>query len=345
MSLLKSNFVFTFYLQNTKAESSNSRKSFEELCDATDCFSSESTIGVGTTGITYEATLRNGCFVAVKRLYYDSQLRSRQFQAEIMILERCKHRNIVPLLWFWEEEVEIKARILVYQYLPNGRLSDFLSVRNDDVALSWPVRIRIALGIARGLFWLHHIFHVVHFNIRSECILLDQKFEPKISNFGEAKFINQNIGNDRDKSFHLDNRSSNEFGFEKIDVYNFGTVLLELISGKRFNPRTDSFVGNGGSVVVTGTTCLSRSPSGFHEAIDKFLIGKGFDDEIFTLLTIACYCIQPFLDQRPTMLEVYTKMSNIWERHELGEDSEISKKSEVASATTSRDEIVEIESM
>ena len=107
-----------------------------------------------------------------------------------MILERCKHKNKGPLLWFCEEEVERKERILVYQYMPNGRLSDFLSMRNDDGALSWPVRVRIALGIARGLFWLHHSFHIVHFSICSECILLDQKFEPKISNFGEAKFIN-----------------------------------------------------------------------------------------------------------------------------------------------------------
>ena len=118
-----------------------------------------------------------------------------------------------------------------------------------------------------------------------------------------------------------------------------------LLYGKRFNLRINSFIGNGGFVVVTSTTYLSRSPSGFCNANNKFLICKGFDDEIFTLFIIACYCIHPFLDQRPTMLEMYTKMSNIWERHELAKDLEMLKKSEVASVTTSKDKIVEVESL
>ena len=346
---------FGFQPQITEPEGLTCRMNFVELCDATDYFSAENTIGVGKIGVTYKARLPNRCLMAVKRLY-DSQLSGNQFDLEIMILGRYKHRNIVPLLGFCKEQVERKdlgfgkeenerkERILIYQYMPNGRLSDLLSMRNGHVALNWPVRVRIALGIARGLCWLHHNVHVVHFSICSECILLDQNFEPKISNFDGARFIHQNIGNDLDMSFHIENWSNNEIGYEKMDVYNFGIVLLELLEGKEINPMTDSFINNDNSV-VTCIASLSESPSGFPEAIDKSLINKGYDDEIFILLKIACCCIQSFLDYRPTMLEVFNKMSYIWERHGLDEDFEMCKQSEIASSTTGGDEIVEIESL
>ena len=352
LSLFIRNFIFQ--RQVTEPGGLTYRMNFVELCDATNYFSVENTIGVGTIGITYRARLPNRCLMAVKRLLNSEQFES-QFDLEIMILGRYKHRNIVPLLGFCKEqfrtkelglckEVERKERILIYEYMPNGTLSDLLSMRNHNVALNWPVRVRIALGIARGLCWLHHNVHVVHFRICSDCILLDQNFEPKISNFGGARFIHQNIGNDQDMSFHIGNWSNNEIGYEKMDVYNFGIMLLELLEGKEINTMTDSFINNDNSV-VTCTTSLSESPSGFHEAIDKSLIGKGYDDEIFTLLKIACCCIQPFLDYRPTMLEVFNKMSKIWERHELGEEFEMCKQSEIASDTTCGDEIVEIESL
>ncbi|KAI4296514.1 hypothetical protein L6164_036464 [Bauhinia variegata] len=285
----------------------SSRMSLVELYNATECFGMDNDIGIGKMGMTYKATLPNGWFLAVKRLY-DPDLFKRQFVLEIMILGRYRHRNMLPLLGFCIEKEE---RLLAYQYMSNGSLSHWLQpLESEAIRLEWPVRVKIALGIARGLSWLHHELYIVHLRLCSECILLDQNFDPKISNFGDAKFMSPNLDDDFDLSFEVNN-GSDEVGIEKKDVYDFGSVIFELITGKKFGQVTDFLIG----------TDQSSSLLGFYESIDDSLIGKGFDNEIFTLLKIASDCVEGVLEERPTMLEVYNKMSAIWERHELMESS------------------------
>ena len=239
-----------------------------------------------------------------------------------MILGRYDHRNIVPLLGFCIEE-ERKDRILVYQYMSNGRISDWL---NDTTRLGWPVVVRIALGVARGLSCLHHSLHVAHMSISSDCILIGNNFEPKISNFGGAIFVNHDLGK--------------SIGFEK-DVYDFGTLLFELIRGKKFDQISECF-GNAKGPFATYTypTNLFEEPSGFYDAMDKSLNEIEFEDEVSALLRVACDCVHPFPNRRPTMVEVYGKMSNIWERDGLCEDSLISNPSEYDSCSTCIDEFV-----
>ncbi|TKY59394.1 Leucine-rich repeat receptor protein kinase MSP1 [Spatholobus suberectus] len=162
----------------------------------------------------YKATLPNGWFLAVKRLY-DSKLFIRRFEVEIM-MGRYSHRNLMPPISFCIEE-ERNERILVYQYMSNGRLSDWL---NDTTTLGWPAVVRIALGVARGLSCLHHSLHMAHLSIGHESILLGDNFEPRISNFGRAMFIKYDLGKN--------------IGFEKKDLYDFGTLLFEMIRGKTF---------------------------------------------------------------------------------------------------------------
>jgi serine/threonine protein kinase len=133
--------------------------------------------------------------------------------------------------------IEGNDRLLAYPYMSNGRLSKWLHpLKSEVVRLEWPQRANIALGIARGLSWLHHIcdLHTVHFNICSQSILLDENFEPKISNFGDAKFMNPNIDDDLGKMFQVND------GKTKRDVYNFGSVLFELITGETYNELTRS---------------------------------------------------------------------------------------------------------
>ncbi|KAI4299230.1 hypothetical protein L6164_032710 [Bauhinia variegata] len=296
------------------------RMNFMDLCSATNHFNVNNAIGVGMSGIMYKANLPNGWSLAVKRLY-NSEFFQRQFNLEKSILVR-PHRNIVPLLGFCVEKEE---RILVYQFMPNGKLSDWLG---EAVGLEWPVRARIALGLVRSLSWLHHGLSFVHLSVSSECILLDQNFEPKLSNFGEAKFMNQN--------------TNDEQGFMKKDVYDFGIVLFELITGEIFSQKSD-FFNNSESTFATHTTNLLQSPFALSDTIDKCLIGNGFEGEIFSLLTIACDCVQSLPEERPTMPEIYNRMSNLWERHGQSEDSEMPKKSAIASVGTRVDEIVELE--
>ncbi|XP_028247224.1 probably inactive leucine-rich repeat receptor-like protein kinase At5g48380 [Glycine soja] len=291
-----------------------------EVRDATDCFSIDNAIGMGKIGIMYKGRLPNGWNLAIKRLF-DSKLFKRQFLLEIRILGKYRHKNIVPLLGFC---VEGKERILVYQYMSNGRLSKWLHPLESEVTLKWPQRIKIALGVARGLSWLHHIcdLHVVHRNISSGCVLLDKNFEPKISNFGNAKFINPNIEDSASTTFYVSDG--------KKDVYDFGSLLFELITGKTLKELSCSF----------NTTNLSGNPSNFYNAIEESLIGEGFENEVYTLIKVACKCVKPFPDERPTMLEVYNYMIDIWgERHRISDGSDTLN---VSSSSTSVDEIVEL---
>ncbi|XP_020238814.2 probably inactive leucine-rich repeat receptor-like protein kinase At5g48380, partial [Cajanus cajan] len=276
---------------------------FTELCVATKHFSKDNAFGVGSTGTMYKATLPNGWFFAVKRLY-DSEYLIRSFELEIM-MGRYSHRNIVSPISFCIEK-ERNERILVYHYMPNGSLSDWL---NHTTTLGWHVVIRIALGVARGLSCLHHSLHMVHLSIAPESILLGNNFEPRISNFGSAMFMNYDLGQN--------------VGFEKKDVYDFGTLLFEVIRGKSFG-QTRKCLGNtndGPFATYTYATNLFEDPFGFYDVMDKSLKEIEFEDEVSALLKVACDCVHPSPCKRPTMLEVYSKMSNIWERDGIFEDS------------------------
>ncbi|CAJ2678296.1 unnamed protein product [Trifolium pratense] len=294
----------------------------EELRDATDCFAMDNAIGVGKMGMMYQATLSNGQLLAVKRLF-DSELFKRQFLLETMIMGRYIHNNIVPLLGFF---IEGKERLLAYPYMSNGRLSKWLHpLESEVIRLKWHDRINIALGIARGLSWLHHTcdLGIVHFNICSECVLLDENFEPKISNFGEAKFMNPNIEDHLGTMFKVNDG--------KKDVYDFGSVLFELMTGKTYNELSRSY----------DTSDLCANPLSFYNVIDKSVTGEGLENEVCTLLKIACECVKPLPDQRPTMLEVYNNMSNVRKgQNDSVNDSDTLRGVEYASSITI-DEIVE----
>ncbi|KAK2437113.1 putative inactive leucine-rich repeat receptor protein kinase [Trifolium repens] len=276
----------------------------EELSSATDCFDIDNAIGVGKMGMMYQGNLPNGQLLAVKRLL-NSQLFKRQFLSETTILCKYRHKNIVPLLGFC---IEGNDRLLAYPYMSNGRLSKWLHpLKSEVVRLKWPQRANIALGIARGSSWLHHIcdLHTVHFNICSQSILLDENFEPKISNFGDAKFMNPNNEDDLGKMFKVND------GKTKKDVYDFGSVLFELITGETYDELTRSCT----------KTNICGNPSNLYNAIDKSLTGEGFENEVCALLKIACECAKPLPDQRPTMLEVYKNISNVKKgRHGSSDD-------------------------
>ncbi|KAK7412221.1 hypothetical protein VNO78_03671 [Psophocarpus tetragonolobus] len=295
------------------------RMSFTELCRATDYFSTDNALGIGTTGIMYKAKLPNNCFLAIKRLY-DADKYKREFLLETTIPGRHRHRNIAPLLGFC---VEKRERILVYKYMSNGRLSDWLhsDEGHQKIKLEWPERVHIALGIARGLSCLHKICKIVHLNLDSECILLDKNFEPKISNFGKAKFINQTVEDHvRMKLFLIDGHGVK--GSVEKDVYDFGIILFELITGKRLSPMTDSSDSVNGQLMNYISNNFFIDPADFYDAIDDSIIGNGFDDKILCLLKVACDCVKASLKQRPKMADMHKTIQVMWEGYKPWFDSE-----------------------
>ncbi|KAF8394020.1 hypothetical protein HHK36_020222 [Tetracentron sinense] len=301
------------------------RMGLRDLMKATSNFSEDNIIGSGRTGTMYKAVLPNGWSLAVKRSH-DSQHFLPQFTAELTTLSRVRHSNSVPLLGFC---IDGKERLLIYKYMSNGNLHDLLhSVESKAKIMDWPLRLKIGIGLARGLAWLHHNCKIciIHGNICSKCILLDQNFEPKISNFGKAMIMN--LDNTHSSMNSFVNGEFEELaqpvGTRKGDVYGFGTVLLELVTGERSSQVCNASASFNGTLVEWITHLLSSSSSGLYDAVDKSLIGKGYDGEIFQFLKVACNCVQPSPNERPTMLEVCQILKTVGERCDLMiEDPEV----------------------
>nr|POE56163.1 putative inactive leucine-rich repeat receptor-like protein kinase [Quercus suber] len=253
------------------------RMSFTELREATGNFNTHNFIGLGKIGIMYKAVLPNGWPLAVKR-FYESPSFEKQFVSELFALGRLRHKNLFPLLGYCKER---KGKLLVYKYILNGNLCDWLhAMEGNDKILEWHLRIKIAIGIARGLAWLHHKcnFRVVHLSLSSTSILLDKNFEPKISNFGGAKISNSEGALFLD-SIDIDSSNGSfvdsgvwELGFVKKDVYDFGILLLELIIGKE--PfEINNYSKSSNVSLLDWITHLLTSSSNLYSAIDKSLIG------------------------------------------------------------------------
>ncbi|KAF6164605.1 hypothetical protein GIB67_032833 [Kingdonia uniflora] len=300
-----------------------------DLMKATNNFSKDNIIGLGRTGTTYQAMLREGSFVMVKRLQ-DSQHSENQFISEMSTLGGVKHRNLVPLLGFC---IAKKERLLIYKHMLNGNLYDRVHLAESEAKgkMDWPTRLKIAIGASRGLAWLHHNCNprILHRNISSKCILLDKDFEPKISDFGLARLMNP-------VDTHLSTFVNGEFGdigyvapeyartlvaTTKGDVYSFGVILLELVTGEEPTQVANAPENFKGSL-VEWVTHLSSS-SHLQNAIDKSLTGKGYDGELFQFLRVASKCVLPTPKERPSMFEVFQLLRAIGEKYHFTTDDDI----------------------
>ncbi|KAJ9173945.1 hypothetical protein P3X46_017028 [Hevea brasiliensis] len=323
-----STMEFLLETQISSSEKYITRMNFRDLCKATENFNQQNIIGLGQMGTMYKATLPNGWSIAVKRLsnFFDLEEHfdlGEQFMSELKTLGRLRHENLITLLGFC---IESNQRLLVYKYISIGNLFDWLHSKEDKKKiLEWPLRVKIAVGLARGMAWLHHgdNFRVAHLNVSAKSILLDQNFEPKLSNFGKAMLINPKENNSS-WSFSMDIEFWEQC-YLKEDVFNFGIVLLELITGKKatsLNNSDDGSLDKWVSALFSSSFCL-------YDAIDNPIIGQGHDGEIFELLRVAYECIQCVSEQRPSMLDVYKTISNIGERYYLADNSEIAEQTEI----------------
>ncbi|XP_061359401.1 serine/threonine-protein kinase-like protein CCR4 [Gastrolobium bilobum] len=222
------------------------------LVEATNNFSEEKKIGMGSFGSVYHATLEDGKEVAIKRAEFSStspsyavmggtkrqEDKDNAFVNELESLSRLHHKNLVRLLGFYED---MNERILVYDYMNNGSLNDHLHKLQSSALMSWPLRIKVALEAARGIEYLHKYATppIIHRDIKSANILLDAKWTAKVADFGLS------LMGPEDEESHLSLLAAGTLGYmdpeyyrlqhltSKSDVYSFGVVLLELLSGHK----------------------------------------------------------------------------------------------------------------
>ncbi|KAK4284708.1 hypothetical protein QN277_001501 [Acacia crassicarpa] len=211
--------------------------SLEELKLATRGFADENVIGEGGYGIVYRGVLQDGSVVAVKKLLNNKGQAEKEFKVEVEAIGKVKHKNLVGLIGYCAEGAQ---RILVYEYVENGNLEQWLHGEVGPASpLTWDIRMRIAIGTAKGLAYLHEGLEpkVVHRDVKSSNILLDKRWNAKVSDFGLAKLLGS------EKSY-VSTRVMGTFGYvspeyastgmlnEGNDVYSFGVLLMEIITGR-----------------------------------------------------------------------------------------------------------------
>ncbi|XP_057541338.1 probable LRR receptor-like serine/threonine-protein kinase At1g56140 [Amaranthus tricolor] len=281
--------------------------SYAELRTATGDFSPSNKLGEGGFGSVYKGTLSDGRVVAVKQLSIASKQGKSQFLAEIATISAVQHRNLVTLYGCC---IDGQKHLLVYEYLVNKSLDKVL-FGDSKVELNWAQRFEVCLGVARGLTYLHQEsrLRIVHRDVKSSNILLDADLNPKISDFGLAKLYDN-------KMTHMSTGVAGTVGYlapeyamrghltEKVDVFAFGVVALELVSGRS---NCDASLGREQMYLVDWAWHLFENGRELQFA-DKRL--KDFNqDEVKRVIAVAFLCTQTSSAQRPIMSRVLAMLS------------------------------------
>ncbi|KAI0516659.1 hypothetical protein KFK09_009336 [Dendrobium nobile] len=279
--------------------------SYEQLASATNGFSHENLIGQGGFGYVYKGVLPNGKEVAVKQLKAGSGQGEREFHAEVEIISRVHHRHLVSLVGYC---IAGSQRLLVYDFVPNKTLEFHLHGKNQPT-MNWPTRMKIALGSAKGLAYLHEDCHprIIHRDIKAANILLDDKFEAMVADFGLAKLTSDNYT-------HVSTRVMGTFGYlapeyassgkltEKSDVFSFGVMLLELITGKKpvdSDAMEDSLVDWARPLFAE-----TLAEENYDELADPRLEGNFSKLEMTRMVACAAASVRHSAKRRPKMSQI-----------------------------------------
>ncbi|KAF9593833.1 hypothetical protein IFM89_025618 [Coptis chinensis] len=277
---------------------------FQTLQIATNFFSELNQLGRGGFGPVFKGLLPNGQEVAVKKLSNVSKQGVREFTNEVKLLLRVQHRNLVTLLGCCVEGPE---KMLVYEYLPNRSLDNFLFVTDKSASLDWSRRFTIITGIARGLLYLHEEApeRIIHRDIKASNILLDEQLNPKISDFGLARLF---PGDDTHfNTFQITGTRgyiAPEYAMHgivsvKTDVFSYGVLVLEIVSGKK---NLDSKLDNGKPGLLSYAWNLSQGGNTL-DLIDPSL-QKFNRDEAAMCIQLGLLCCQANVADRPNMNSV-----------------------------------------
>ncbi|XP_031275218.1 MDIS1-interacting receptor like kinase 2-like [Pistacia vera] len=272
---------------------------YEDIIRATNNFDVANCIGEGGSGIVYKAELPSGDVRAVKKMHslYTDQLSNRkEFFNEIKALTELRHRNIVKFYGFCSYT---RYSILVYEYLERGSLADILKSTNTAVELDWRKRINVIKGVAHALSYMHHDCcpPVVHRDISSKNVILDQEYEAHVSDFGTAKFLKQESSNWSELAGTY-GYIAPEFAYtrkitEKCDVYSFGVLTLEVIKGNHPGDFLSLFSSN----------VPPNMPIQLSDVLDSRLPAPSLEvqDKLKCILEVALLCLDKNPEFRPTM--------------------------------------------
>lgn len=282
------------------------RLTLADILHATNNFCKTKIIGDGGFGTVYKAVLPDGRTVAIKKLGASTTQGNREFLAEMETLGKVKHPNLVPLLGYCSFGGE---KLLVYEYMVHGSLDLWLRNRADALeVLDWSKRFKIATGSARGLAFLHHGFipHIIHRDIKASNILLDDNFEPRVADFGLARLISA-------YETHVSTDIAGTFGYippeyghcwrstTRGDVYSYGVILLELLTGKE--PTSKEFEHtHGGNLVGWVRQIIKQGDS--PDALDPIIANGPWKIKMLNVLHIANMCTAEDPVRRPTMQQV-----------------------------------------
>nr|XP_018629339.1 proline-rich receptor-like protein kinase PERK15 isoform X2 [Nicotiana tomentosiformis] len=287
---------------------------YQELATATANFSVTNLLGQGGFGYVYKGVFHDGKEVAIKQLKVGSGQGEREFQAEVEIISRVHHKHLVSLVGHCISGVQ---RLLVYEFVPNKTLEFHLHEKGDITAgkehspLSWETRMRIALGSARGLAYLHEDCHpkIIHRDIKASNILIDDNFDAKVADFGLARL-------NYDTDTHVSTRVMGTFGYlapeyaltgkltDKSDVFSFGVMLLEIITGRRPIDKAQHYLDD--NIVDWARPLLTQAldDDNFDTLADPRL-EKNYDStEMTRMVTCAAVCVRHLARRRPRMSQI-----------------------------------------
>ncbi|KAA8533878.1 hypothetical protein F0562_031395 [Nyssa sinensis] len=294
--------------------------------DVVDCLSTtDKIIGMGSTGTVYKAEMPGGEIIAVKKLWGKQKETIRRRQgvlAEVEVLGNVRHRNIVRLLGCCSNS---ESTMLLYEYMPNGSLDDLLhgKVKGENLVADWLTRYKIALGVAQGICYLHHDCDpvIVHRDLKPSNILLDGEMEARVADFGVAKLIQS------DESMSVIAGSygyiAPEYAYtlqvdEKSDIYSYGVVLMEILSGKR---SVDAEFGEGNSI-ADWVRFKIKTKDGIKDVLDKNAGAScvSVKEEMMLLLRVALLCISQNPADRPSMRDVVSMLQEAKPNRKLSEN-------------------------
>ncbi|XP_021801083.1 probable LRR receptor-like serine/threonine-protein kinase At1g07650 [Prunus avium] len=291
---------------------------FKQMKAATNNFDAANKLGEGGFGAVYKGELLDGTFIAVKQLSSKSKQGNREFVNEIGMISALQHPNLVKLYGCC---IEGNQLLLVYEYMANNSLAHTLFGPEEGLKkLDWRTRQKICVGIARGLAYLHEesALKIVHRDIKTNNILLDEDLNPKISDFGLAKL-------DEEEKTHISTRVAGTIGYmapeyalwgyltDKADVYSFGVVALELLSGK----NNIKYRPNENFVCLLDWALVLQQKGNLMELVDPKLGSQFNKEEAMRMIKVALLCANPSPALRPTMSAVVSMLEGQTIVHEV----------------------------